>query len=128
MAKEKTNVLRKNVCSAVLIQSAWRGFVARKKLLLLKHVAISLQARWRGKAARMAYRVMVEELRKQRLREAEERKMREAEKRWREEEEAAALKRRKEEESVKLSMEEVERYVEDQEARGVCVWEGGGKR
>ena len=52
LARRHTNVLRKKVCSAVLIQSAWRSYISRKRLLLLKQAAIILQAHWRGRAAR----------------------------------------------------------------------------
>ena len=52
LARRHTNVLRKKICSAVLIQSAWRSYISRKRLLLLKQAAIILQAHWKGRVAR----------------------------------------------------------------------------
>ena len=48
LSRMKVNEMRIRVCKAVEIQSAWRGFVARKRLIQLKQAAIILQAHWRG--------------------------------------------------------------------------------
>lgn len=82
-AKRRANYLRKRVCSAVLIQSAWKTYTARKKLVLLKQAAIILQAHYKGRLARKRFAVMLE-------------KFREEEERIRKEKEALRKKRERE--------------------------------
>lgn len=87
--------------------------------MCLKRAAIIFQAQWRGRTARLEYRVMVEKVRQQRLREEEEViRLKEEEQRRQKAEEEAALKRTKEEELAGRSVEET-KDEEDREARGV---------
>ena len=64
-ARKEVDYLRKRVCSAVLIQSAWKTYVARKKLILLKQAAIILQAHYKGRLARKKFAVDLEKFRQE---------------------------------------------------------------
>lgn len=52
LAKSEADYRRKQLCNAVLIQAAWRGYVEQKRYILLKQAAIIFQAYWRGKLTR----------------------------------------------------------------------------
>ena len=52
LARRHFNNLRKRVCSAVIIQTAWRGFVCRRDFLEYREAAIVFQSQWRGLVAR----------------------------------------------------------------------------
>lgn len=71
-ARKEADYLRKRVCSAVLIQSAWKTYVARKKLILLKQAAIILQAHYKGRLARKKFAIDLENFRKERERKRKE--------------------------------------------------------
>ena len=83
----------------MLIQSAWRSYTARKRLILLKQAAIILQAYWKGKLARKSYAVRLEEWRK--MKEEEERKrLEEAARREQEERERLEAIQREEQKRI----------------------------
>lgn len=71
-AKKRADYLRKRVCSAVLIQSSWKTYTARKKLILLKQAAIILQAHYKGRLARKRYTILLEKFREEKERKRKE--------------------------------------------------------
>ena len=72
-SRERVNQMRLRVCKAVEIQTVWRGYRERKKLVRLRQATIILQAHWRGRALRMRYRELKEVLRREREEEEEQR-------------------------------------------------------
>lgn len=70
------------LCAAVVIQSSWRGYVARKEFLVTREAAVHIQAVWRGWKQKQRYAVLIVEKRRQ-----DEEKRRQDEEKCREEEE-----------------------------------------
>ena len=52
LVRRHFNNLRKKICSAVIIQTAWRGVVCRRNFLECREAAIVFQSHWRGLVAR----------------------------------------------------------------------------
>ncbi len=111
-AKRKADKRRNVVCKAVLLQSAWRSFIARKHFVMLKQAAILLQAHWRGQSARKRFVVLLEEDQKRQ----QEQLIRIAQKRRDEDE---ALKR--EEEMMKAEALRIERDEVKRQGEGLLV-------
>ena len=107
MAKKRVDKKRDLVCKAVLIQTAWRSFIARKRLILLRNATIVLQAHWRGRSARRRFIVLLEEDQKRKQEELE--RLAAEEKRRKEDEEAIKkeeMLRREAAEALKREQEE----------------------
>ncbi len=97
-AKKRADKRRSIVCKAVLLQSAWRSFIARKEFVMKKQAAILLQAHWRGQSARKWFVVLLEEQKRQK---AEQAKLVEKKEVLKKEEMTQAEALRKEQEEVK---------------------------
>ena len=106
-AKKKADKRRNIVCKAVLLQSAWRSFVAKKHFVMLKQAAILLQAHWRGQSARKRFALLLEENQKRQ----QEKLVRIAEKR-REEEEALKREEIMKAEALRIERDEVKKQGE----------------
>ncbi|KAM4688660.1 unconventional myosin-X [Discoglossus pictus] len=100
---------RKVLHCVVVIQKNYRAFLWRTKFLRLKRAALTFQRQLRGQLARRVYK----QLQEQRQREEEERKRKEEEERKRKEEE----ERRRKEEEERLRKEEEERLRKETEER-----------
>ena len=55
LARRRTDQMRTSVCSAVVIQTAWRGWSMRRQYLLTKQSVVLIQACWRGYQMRKRY-------------------------------------------------------------------------